>query len=181
MSWTTPRTWTPGETVTASIMNTHVRDNLIDLNGRIPYSIGAYAYRTTAQSISSASWATMSWSTTAYDTDSLWSVGSPTRLTVPTGKGGLWQIQWNVRWNIITVNNVRIMSWPVVNATAQTAWMTENSTSTSQYQTSGATVNYNLSAGDYIEIQVYQDTGAAVNIRASENFFGLYYLGPALT
>lgn len=27
-SWTTPRTWSTGELVTASIMNTHVRDNL---------------------------------------------------------------------------------------------------------------------------------------------------------
>lgn len=28
MAWTTPRTWVAGETVTAAIMNTHVRDNL---------------------------------------------------------------------------------------------------------------------------------------------------------
>ena len=28
MAWTTPRTWTTGELVTASIMNVHVRDNL---------------------------------------------------------------------------------------------------------------------------------------------------------
>lgn len=31
MAWTTPRTWTDTETVTASIMNTHVRDNLNEL------------------------------------------------------------------------------------------------------------------------------------------------------
>lgn len=28
MAWTTPRTWVAGETVTAALMNTHVRDNL---------------------------------------------------------------------------------------------------------------------------------------------------------
>jgi hypothetical protein len=28
MAWTTPKTWNPGETVTASLMNLHVRDNL---------------------------------------------------------------------------------------------------------------------------------------------------------
>ena len=28
MAWTIPRTWNPGETVTASLMNSHVRDNL---------------------------------------------------------------------------------------------------------------------------------------------------------
>lgn len=28
MAWTTPKTWSPGEKVTAAMMNTHVRDNL---------------------------------------------------------------------------------------------------------------------------------------------------------
>jgi hypothetical protein len=28
MAWTAPRTWVAGETVTAALMNTHVRDNL---------------------------------------------------------------------------------------------------------------------------------------------------------
>ena len=31
MAWTTPRTWTTGELVTAAFMNTHVRDNLLAL------------------------------------------------------------------------------------------------------------------------------------------------------
>ena len=34
MAYTSPRTWTPGETVTASIMNTHVRDNMTALANR---------------------------------------------------------------------------------------------------------------------------------------------------
>ena len=32
MSWTTPRTWTTGELVTAAIMNAHIRDNQTTLN-----------------------------------------------------------------------------------------------------------------------------------------------------
>lgn len=31
MAWTTPRTWVAGETVTAALMNTHVRDNELAL------------------------------------------------------------------------------------------------------------------------------------------------------
>lgn len=31
MAWTAPRTWVTGETVTAALMNTHVRDNLTAL------------------------------------------------------------------------------------------------------------------------------------------------------
>lgn len=33
MAWTTPRTWVDGEVETASLMNTHVRDNLSFLFG----------------------------------------------------------------------------------------------------------------------------------------------------
>lgn len=37
MAWVTPRTWTTGELVTASHLNTHLRDNLLDIgfNGHI--------------------------------------------------------------------------------------------------------------------------------------------------
>jgi hypothetical protein len=37
MAYTTPRTWTTGETVTAAIMNTHVRDNISALYDRTYY------------------------------------------------------------------------------------------------------------------------------------------------
>ena len=33
MAWTTPRSWSAGELVTASIMNTHIRDNENELRG----------------------------------------------------------------------------------------------------------------------------------------------------
>lgn len=35
MAWTTPRTWVPGELVTASMMNIHVRDNMNALKAEI--------------------------------------------------------------------------------------------------------------------------------------------------
>lgn len=35
MAWTTPRTWTTTELVTAAMMNTHVRDNLSFLAGTV--------------------------------------------------------------------------------------------------------------------------------------------------
>jgi hypothetical protein len=42
VAWTVPRTWNPGETVTASLMNAHVRDNMNALSGRaIVITIGA--------------------------------------------------------------------------------------------------------------------------------------------
>lgn len=32
MAWTSPRTWVSGEVLTAALLNTHVRDNLLELN-----------------------------------------------------------------------------------------------------------------------------------------------------
>lgn len=45
MAWTSPRTWTTSELVTASIMNTHLRDNLNYLyNGKESFYIPAKAW-----------------------------------------------------------------------------------------------------------------------------------------
>ncbi len=44
MAWTAPRTWTPNEVVTAAIMNTHVKDNLIDLDSRLGAQIHAWGH-----------------------------------------------------------------------------------------------------------------------------------------
>ena len=42
MAWSAPRTWSPGETVTASLMNAHVRDNLNAVSDKaIIFSVGA--------------------------------------------------------------------------------------------------------------------------------------------
>lgn len=45
-AWTSPRTWTVGETVTAAMMNTHVRDNLNAIGAqaaRSGYNLGSAA------------------------------------------------------------------------------------------------------------------------------------------
>jgi hypothetical protein len=40
MAWTAPRTWVTGEIVTAALLNTHLRDNLVDLDRRTSPSEG---------------------------------------------------------------------------------------------------------------------------------------------
>lgn len=56
MAWTTPRTWTVGEIVTASLLNAHLRDNLsslktaaeamVDVRRTTPLAMNAGAYGT---------------------------------------------------------------------------------------------------------------------------------------
>jgi len=33
MAWTSPRTWVSGEVITAALLNTHLRDNQLEMNG----------------------------------------------------------------------------------------------------------------------------------------------------
>lgn len=54
MAWTTPRTWTTGELVTAALLNTHLRDNLnetapakVTALGQLVYGQGANAIQVT--------------------------------------------------------------------------------------------------------------------------------------
>jgi hypothetical protein len=46
MAWTAPRTWISAEVVTAAIMNTHVKDNLIDLDSRVGTNVTNIATNT---------------------------------------------------------------------------------------------------------------------------------------
>jgi hypothetical protein len=41
VAFTSPKTWSFGEILTSTDMNTYVRDNTADLNGRMPVGIGA--------------------------------------------------------------------------------------------------------------------------------------------
>lgn len=44
MSWTAPRTWVAGEVVTAALLNTHVRDNLLSALARIDDAASTTSY-----------------------------------------------------------------------------------------------------------------------------------------
>ena len=51
MSWTAPRTWVAGETVTPAIMNTHVRDNLLEPGPAKVTTQGDLLYATAANTL----------------------------------------------------------------------------------------------------------------------------------
>jgi hypothetical protein len=57
MAWTTPRTWNAGETVTSTLMNVHIRDNLNFLYaevGQIVFSRGGVLFNPNGITASSA-------------------------------------------------------------------------------------------------------------------------------
>lgn len=46
--WVSPRTWTPSETVTASLLNTHIRDNELYLKGEVDAEVRVLNLNVTA-------------------------------------------------------------------------------------------------------------------------------------
>lgn len=52
MAWTSPRTWTTSEIVTASMMNTHVRDNLLETAPGKASAAGQTIHSTAANAVS---------------------------------------------------------------------------------------------------------------------------------
>ena len=77
MAWTTPTTWTSGQTVTAATLNTQLRDNLT-----FAATAKAVSGRTSTMSVPNASWTAVPWQVADFETvEETWTSGSnPDRL-----------------------------------------------------------------------------------------------------
>jgi hypothetical protein len=53
MAWAAPRTWVTGETVTAALLNTHVRDNFLETSAATVTTAGDISYADAANSMGS--------------------------------------------------------------------------------------------------------------------------------
>lgn len=101
MAWTTPRTWVTGEVVTASLMNTHVRDNFNEtgaakITGGSQLLVGTAANSLAARTFGTDAVTTGQTSTSTSYTD-LATVGP--EVTVTTGTQAL------VTFDVFTSNN----------------------------------------------------------------------------
>lgn len=86
MGWTTPKTWGSLTTLTATDMNTHVRDNLAYLKAltdAIPFS-GAKAARLTARTIATATDQEITLTSQSWDYGD-WFTPSSANIIVPAG------------------------------------------------------------------------------------------------
>ncbi len=84
MAWTAPRTWVTGEQVTAALMNTHVKDNLLAIGG-------TFVYKASDESVNN--------SNTVQDDDDL-------KFTVGTNE--LWIFQVYVHVTDTTTANIKL-------------------------------------------------------------------------
>lgn len=89
MAWTTPRTWVAGEEVTATLLNTHLRDNLRFMHGS---TLPRVRVETAAQEtgVTVPTCRSVVWQRAAYDPVGVWGGGA--EVTVPTGGDGVWRV-----------------------------------------------------------------------------------------
>lgn len=157
MTWTTPRTWVTSEVVTASIMNTHVRDNLSELRTLH----GCRVTKNATQSIATGSDVAVTFQTETYDTDGFHDTGANTeRITVPSGLGGYYQLRGKCQWAAaaggfrrakIRLNGTTILEF--------SSMLTGNTS-----ETVGAQTVENLAVGDYVELIAEHNQGAGLNV-----------------
>ena len=188
-AWTAPKTYTGGAALTSAELNTYLRDDTLNLDERFlligqtansallgklksaPY--GCVLKRTATQSISNATNEVITFpsgsTTEELDDDSFHDGATNTsRLTVPTGGAGWYDIGACVQFAANTTG--RRETWIELNGSAGTGtpilMVAQDAPPTAQ-----AVLNpsgfYLLAAGDYLTLNVYQNSTVALNVQAN--------------
>lgn len=129
--------------------------------GSLPH---ARARRTTLLSVATSTVTAVPFEAEPLDTSGFFDVAAPTRLTIPAGQGGVYQVGWNLRW-AANGTGTRV-SWLRPNASATLSYGSAIAAGNGVLAHSGVAV-VPLVAGDYLELMVHQDSGAALDIQAS--------------
>lgn len=114
--------------------------------------------RTTAQSLPDASTATVNFDDEAFDTDGMHDVATNnSRITI--NEAGIYIVGFNGDLTAGT-DYTRIVVTLVINGTTGIARSHHNSTTSSVTQVVGVNTVYQFQAGDYVEVQIFQDNTA---------------------
>jgi hypothetical protein len=174
MAYTTPRTWVTSELVTAALMNTHVRDNVAFLANPPACRVS----RSSTQSLTSGTEATLAFDTEQFDTNSMHSTVSNTeRITINTA--GIYVFSWGTQLSADTDYLVAYTYLRIGGAT-----IVAHGSSIGTYTDAvGPLLNgsclYKCAAADYFEVRAFQrNTSAGANTtQAATTFFAATWVG----
>ncbi len=124
------------------------------------------AYRSSTQSISNASWVALSFDSNAYDYGPVHSTTSnATRFTAPAT--GEYHLVGQVTFAADTTGQrgIRIIK----NGTVAAAYTLVDATGGGHYTYLNASASVEMTAGDYVEVQVYQNRGSALSTVAASS------------
>ena len=168
-------TTTTGDIIYASGANTPARlgigstDQVLKVSGGIPAwgaapaasFVGARVGRNTNQSVADSVETAVTFQYETYDTDGFYATSpNPTRVTIPTGKGGYYLCIGQIHWGT-SATGFRTCSLRINGTDTRT--QTEIGTS-SRGSSVYAVDILSLSAGDYIEVMGVQTSGGNLNV-----------------
>jgi hypothetical protein len=136
--------------------------------------VGCGLYKSTTDTIPNATATIIGWNSERFDTDAFHdTVTNNSRITIPSGKAGKYLISWQWGFNLNTngYRQVQIL----LNGTQlpqSYSLVTMNG-----YTTQSAALVYPLSVGDYLQLEVTQNSGGNLDSVASQDFFSVVYLG----
>jgi hypothetical protein len=142
----------------------------INAQGQIdsPTQFRASAYRNTTQAIGDSSWTSVQLNAEDYDVGTMHdNATNNTRVTIPTGGGGVYLIKGRVAF-AATATGTRAARFYKNNATALAQVNVSNAGAADAVSQTTATIEV-LAAADYIEFQVYQNSGGNLNAGHATN------------
>lgn len=138
---------------------------------------GCRVLLTANQSIANATDVAITFTDETYDTDAYHSNTTNTsRLTVPSGKAGYYQINANVTW-AAAANGIR--DFNIYKNGVRANYFTFNPQSSNSQSFQLSTILYGA-VGDYFEVYVFQNSGGALNVQSpgtGATSFSIGYLG----
>lgn len=154
-----------GEVVTAARLKTYSQDNPLAL-----YNAPSCRVRNTAAlTIANGTLTTLTFDAERHDNASIHSTSSNnSRLVVPAGWGGVWLISANIEWAANAAGHRAVVL--LVNGADRIADESKLSIGAIVMGQRVGGDQYKLAAGDYVEVQVYQNSGGNLNVDASAKY-----------
>ena len=103
------------------------------------------------------------WDTVSFDTASYYSAGNPTRLTAPVT--GLYIVTTSLLWATNSTGE-RVVEFCINGASSSPVSVLGDSPAGTSDFAQCATTLVNLTAGDYVEVYVFQNSGSNIGIQA---------------
>lgn len=152
-----PPTAVAGQPLAAADWNTKVRDS-IESVARPPHVV---VYRNTPQLVGNGVVSNVVWLGAAYQSDAFWAAGAPSRVTIPAGLGGLYLVSAIPIWDINGTGG----RYATILKNGADQWRTNSGGSAAWYTQHNIVVPIQVVPGDYVELGVYQNSGAALNLK----------------
>lgn len=169
MAWTTPSGKTLGGTISVAEWNTYVRDNLAALAERPTCSVTDARTTATSREIVTATETIVRWFSEEWDSHGLHDVSAnQSRITIPSGWGGIYLFACTLSISPGDPDGYRRARFLV---NGSTEWgQAEEIPARGNARTAICCASLiNLSPGDYVQVEVYQDSGSELTLLGADD------------